>query len=156
MTDSSMQTFGEWALGAHNARVGDPLWTVQAYRLSCYAMACLTFDRRANANLGKAPALDQLTRAVGSISANISEGYSRSSVADRTRFYGYALGSTREAIDWYDSLTIELGNVVNERQNILVQIRRLLLTMLRRARPDTPDRSMHDGPRRAPDADSCA
>ena len=154
MTNSSMQAFSEWGKGVHNARVGDPLWSVQAYRLGCYAIASLTFDRRTNSKLGKAAALDQLTRAVGSISANISEGYSRSSVADRTRFYGYALGSTRETIDWYDCLTTELGEVVKERQDTLVQIRRLLLTMLRRARPDGPVTSMRDGPRRTPDADN--
>ena len=148
-----MPPFGEWEKGAHDARVGDPLWTVQAYRLGCYAIACVKFDRRNNSQLAKATVLDQLIRAVGSISANLSEGYSRSSIADRTRFYGYALGSTREAIDWYDSLDAELGEAVKARQDTLVQIRRLLLTMLRRTRPDGPAHSMHDGPRRTPDAD---
>jgi four helix bundle protein len=40
---------------------------------------------------------DQLFRAIGSIGANIAEGYSRQSGKDRTRFYEYALGSTRES-----------------------------------------------------------
>src|ERR1035437_10479927 len=98
-----MLAFVEWAKRADEARTGDSLWTVQAYRLGLYAIECHTFDRRANTKLGRAAALDQLTRAVGSISANIAEGYSRASVADRLRFYEYALGSTREAIAWYDT-----------------------------------------------------
>ncbi len=40
---------------------------------------------------------DQLFRAVGSVHANISEGYSRQSGKDQARFYEYALGSDREA-----------------------------------------------------------
>jgi four helix bundle protein len=152
MTRTAMPPIGEWEKGADAARVGDPLWTVQAYRISLYAIECHNFDRRLNSQLVKAPSFDQLTRAVGSISANIAEGYSRSSIADRTRFYGYALGSTREAIAWYDTLTIELGDVAGARQDTLIQIRRLLLTMLRRTRPEGPVLSMRDAPRRAREA----
>jgi four helix bundle protein len=154
MTKDSMQPFGEWERNADTMRVGDPLWSVQAYRISLYAIECHTLDRRVNAQLGRAATLDQLTRAVGSISANLAEGYSRSSVADRTRFYGYALGSTREAIAWYDTLNIELGDVVKKRQDTLIQIRRLLLTMLKRTRPDGPAHSMRDFPKRTPDSDN--
>ena len=133
MSNNSMPPLGEWEKRADAARVGDPLWSVQAYRLSLFAIESHTFDRRINAQLGMAAALDQLTRAIGSISANLAEGYSRSSVADRTRFYGYALGSTREAISWYDTLQFELGDVAAERQCTLIQIRRLLLTIDRKS-----------------------
>src|SRR5687767_2500799 len=44
---------------------------------------------------------DQLYRAVGSIGVNLAEGYSRSSARDRARLYEYALGSAREAREWY-------------------------------------------------------
>ena len=144
MTNESVPPFGEWVERAAGARTGDPLWTVQAYRLSLYAVECHTFDRRSNARLRRAAALDQLTRAVGSISANLAEGYSRSSAADRSRFYGYALGSTREAIAWYDTLRIELGALIDQRQSILIQIRRLLLTTLRKARPEGTHGSLRD------------
>ncbi|MBC7896698.1 MAG: four helix bundle protein, partial [Cytophagaceae bacterium] len=43
----------------------------------------------------------QLLRAVDSISANIAEGYSRFSGRERARFYEIALGSAREAREWY-------------------------------------------------------
>ena len=71
-------------------------------------------------------------------------GYSRSSLADRTRFYGYALGSTREAIHWYNSLHIELGSVAEDRQAVLIQIRRLLLTTLRNSRSQDPTTMLSD------------
>lgn len=144
MTATSMPSFLKWVAEADKSRMGDPLWSVQAYRLGVYAVACHTFDRTENAELRKAAALDQLTRSIGSIPANISEGYSRSSIADRTRFYGYALGSTRESIDWYDSLLPELGQVAEDRKATLTQIRRLLLTTLKNARAEGTTDVMRD------------
>jgi hypothetical protein len=144
MTDVSMPPFSQWVTGADRSRSGDPLWSVQAYRFSLYAVDCHTCDRRANAEFRKAAALDQLTRAVGSIAVNI---------ADRTRFYGYALGSTREAIAWYESLRIELGDRVKDRLAILIQTRRLLLTTLRNARPEGTVVAMRDSLRKTENSD---
>lgn len=45
----------------------------------------------------------QLYTAIGSIAANLAEGYSRSSGRDRVRLYEYALGSARESTVWYES-----------------------------------------------------
>lgn len=74
---------------------------------------------------------DQLYRAVGSISANISEGYSRASGKDQARFYEHALGSARESRDWYFKSRHVLGEIVtNHRLNLLVQIIRSLLKMV--------------------------
>jgi len=42
-----------------------------------------------------------LYRAVGSIKANIAEGYSHRSGKDQARFYEYSLGSARESRGWY-------------------------------------------------------
>jgi four helix bundle protein len=78
------------------------------------------------------------------IRALLAEGYSRASSADRARFYGYALGSTREAITWYNSLRTELGPVTDARQDSLLQIRRLLLTTLRRSRTKDPTSMLRD------------
>jgi four helix bundle protein len=146
MADDGMPSFDEWVRRADEARTGDPLWTVQAYRLSVYAVECHAFDRRAHASLPSGGVLDQLTRAIGSIPANIAEGYSRGSLPDRTRFYGYALGSAREAITWYDSLKFELENLATTRQGLLIQVRRLLLTTLRRSRPDGSRNALRDVP----------
>jgi four helix bundle protein len=150
MTDKALPTIEEWEKRLDESRVGDPLWSVQAYRISIYAIESHTFDRQTGAALRGAPALDQLTRALGSIAANIAEGYSRGTLPDRCRFYSYALGSTREAIAWYDTLRLELGEVAYDRQSKLIQIRRLLLTTLRRIRPEGPSLSMRDLPPEGP------
>src|SRR5919202_1644823 len=80
----------------------DALWGISAYRLAIGAtrdgwgdLAQLWRDRRTRT------IADQLCRALGSISANIAEGYSRGTGRDRARFYEYALGSARESRDWY-------------------------------------------------------
>lgn len=147
MTRTAPLSVSEWERSVGSGITGDPLWSVQAYRLSLYAIYCHTLDRRGAPAMKKAAALDQLTRAIGSITANISEGYSRPTAPDRARFYAYALGSTREAIGWYDTLRLELNATVDDRQSILIQIRRLLLTTLRRSRGDDPTEMLRDSDR---------
>ena len=150
MTDHELLEFAAWIKRVDDSRTGDPLWSVQAYRLGVYAIECHSHDRGKRPRRRKTATVDQLTRSIGSIAANIAEGYSRGSLADRVRFYEYALGSVREAISWYDSLRVELGEVATARQAILIQIRRLLLTMLRNIRtPSTLDR-LQDAPPRSP------
>ena len=77
----------------------------------------------------------QLYAAVGSIAANIGEGYSRSSGRDRTRIFEYALGSARESMTWYRSAEPVLGaELVSRRLDTLEEIRRLLLAVIPRER----------------------
>jgi four helix bundle protein len=74
---------------------------------------------------------DQLYRAVSSVSANLSEGYSRSTGKDRALFYQYALGSARESRDWYYKARFVLGDeIFQQRVQIITEILRLLLTMI--------------------------
>ena len=73
----------------------------------------------------------QLYRALGSIEANISEGYSRGSGKDRARFYEYALGSAQESRGWYYKGRYVLGEAVAEhRIRLTTHIARLLLRMI--------------------------
>ena len=85
---------------------------------------------------------DQLYRAVGSIGANLAEGYSRSSARDRARLYEYALGSAREAREWYVRSHRVLGRerclVATARLN---EICRMLVAVLRRAHAAKPTRN---------------
>ena len=84
---------------------------------------------------------DQLYRALGSVSANIAEGYSRGTGRDRARFYGYALGSARESRDWYyKACHILDGSVVEHRLSLQTQIIRLLLKMV----PDQRKRAIRE------------
>jgi four helix bundle protein len=74
---------------------------------------------------------DQLYRATGKISTNIAEGYSKASGKDQARFYEYALGSAREARDWYYKSRYVLGNAVFEhRSHLLVHTIKQLLTII--------------------------
>ncbi len=150
MTPPAVPPFVEWVAVMRKAWSGDPLWSVQAFRLALYSVESHTFDRQTNGKLPKAPNFDQLTRAIGSVAANIAEGYSRSSLADRNRFYEYALGSAREAIAWYDALRFELGALTDDRQATLIQIRRLLLTTLRTSHAGTTLSSISDSTRVTP------
>jgi len=110
----------------------DSLWKMEAYRLALFAadvawhdVTKLASDRRTW------EVASQLYRAVGSIEANISEGYSRGSGRDRARFYEYALGSARESRGWYYKGRHVLAEpVVEHRLRLITQIIRLLLAMV--------------------------
>jgi four helix bundle protein len=124
--------YQEWASTVPQAITGDVLWKVEVYRLALFAadvgwqdVTNLTRDRR------MLPLADQLYRALGSISANIAEGYSRGTGKDRARFYEYALGSARESRDWYYKARHSRSEaVIEHRLHLLTQIIRLLLVIL--------------------------
>jgi four helix bundle protein len=119
---------GEWQ---------DPLERLQAYRLAREAMRDARDDLLSERKVDQAlrEVVGQLLRAVASIAANIAEGYSRGTSADRRRFFEYALGSTRECLVWYDALPPE--SFPASRIDRLISIRRLLLTMIRNSRATT-------------------
>jgi hypothetical protein len=72
-----------------------------------------------------------MSRSLGSVSANLAEGYSRGTGKDRARFYEYALGSARESRDWYFKSRHILGEaVVQHRLQLFTEVIRLLLTMV--------------------------
>ena len=122
----------EWKRSVPKEITGDSLWKMEAYRLGLFIadlgwndVTKLMQDRR---TLGLS---NQLYRALGSISANLAEGYARGTGKDRARFYEYALGSARESRDWYYKGRYVLGETVTQhRLSLLVQIIRLLLTMI--------------------------
>jgi len=73
----------------------------------------------------------QLYRALGSIGANLTEGYGRSSGRDRARLYEFSRGSARESIVWYRVARRVLGDeVVAHRQDSLQHIVRLLTAII--------------------------
>jgi four helix bundle protein len=117
----------------------DLLWKMTAYRLALFLadvgwrdVTRLAQDRRTLA------LSDQLYGALGSIGANLAEGYSRGSGKDRARFYEYALGSARESRDWYYKGRHILGEVVAQhRLELLTRVIQLLLTMIPQQRQRT-------------------
>ena len=125
-------TFEEWLRSVPSNLTCDPLWKMKVYQLALFAgdlgwsdVSRLMKDERTRS------LANQLYRAIGSISTNIAEGYSRRSRKDRARFYEYALGSAREARTWYyQGRNILSAKVVSHRLQLLTNIIRLLLTII--------------------------
>jgi four helix bundle protein len=105
---------------------------MEAYRLALFLADLGWNDTARLMQQGRMAGLaDQLTRALGSIAANIAEGYSRGTGKDRAHFYEYALGSARESRTWHFLARHALGEeVIPHRLRLLGQITRLLLTMI--------------------------
>ncbi len=136
--------YRSWEETVPAAISGDPLWKMRAYRLALFAYDLAWPDVTKLGQDHRTKMLsDQLCRAVGSISANIAEGYSRSSGRDRARFLEYALGSARETRDWYyKGRHILAGDLVEHRLSLMVEVIRLLLTMI----PDQRTRALKEDP----------
>lgn len=104
-------TFASWKEQVPDSIQNDPLWGMRVYRISLFASDVAWRDAGTLQEENRTESLaDQLYRAVGSIGANISEGYSRGTGKDRARFYEYALGSARESKDWYFKGRFVLGD----------------------------------------------
>ncbi len=127
-----MSHFGP-AVSYENAN--DPLLRMRAYRLAVDLLDAAWQDAKM---LSADPVTEriagQLYASVGSIGANLGEGYSRSSGKDRARIFELALGSVRESINWYQASRPVLGDIVRSRLNDLEEIRRLLLAIIPRER----------------------
>ena len=110
----------------------DIAWKMRVYRIGLFSAELGWYDTTKLAADKRTRALaDQLYRALGSISANIIEGYSRSSGRDRARFYEYALGSARESRDWYLKARHVLGEAATEhRIKLLTEVIRMMLTII--------------------------
>jgi four helix bundle protein len=124
--------YQDWEASVPDTIKGDSLWKVKAYRLGLFMgdlawrdVTKLMRDKRT------AALSDQLYRALGSISTNVAEGYSRGTGRDRARFHEHALGSARESRDWYyRGRHILREEVTHHRLHLLTEIIRLLLTMI--------------------------
>jgi four helix bundle protein len=74
---------------------------------------------------------DQLHRSLDSISANLTEGYSRSKGLDRARFFEISLGSARESRDWYyKSRHVLPAEIVKHRMGMVTHIISMLVPMI--------------------------
>lgn len=136
--------FEEWQATILDMVKNDALWKMAVYKYALFVGELGWFDVtkiQGDARLYKVS--DQLYGALGSISANISEGYSRGSSKERAHFYEYSLGSARESRDWYYKSRHVLGEEVYlHRVNLLTQIVRLLLIMV----PQQRGRALREEP----------
>jgi four helix bundle protein len=125
-------TYDDWEADVPDELKGDPVWKVEAYRLGLFLsdlswedVTKLFKDRRT------VRFADQFSRSAPSVSSDICEGYSRATPMDRARFYGFALGSSRESRDWYyKSRHVLSERVVAHRMQIATQTVKLLVKMI--------------------------
>ena len=107
-----------WERTVSRAIASDTIWKLDVYRASVFLIHCAREDIRSIPGLRSADELaDQLLTAAASVSAHISEGYGRWGTADQLKFLGYALGSVRECISWYEGSRDRLAHaVVDDRE----------------------------------------
>jgi len=124
--------FETWLAQVPTSITNDPLWRTNVYRQALFVGDLSWYDtRKLIKDRSMISLSDQLYEAMGSISANIAEGYSRASGKDQARFYEYALGSARESRDWYFKARHILGaDVTHHRMNFLAEIIRQLSKMV--------------------------
>ena len=117
-------SFEDWKQKVHSSILNDPLWNFLAYQKSLFAYDLmwedceyLLADER-----GKAIAR-QLTRSVGSISANIEEGFGRGYGRDYAYRLKIAIGEARESRGWYwKGRKLFSKEVLNHRIKLLDEI----------------------------------
>jgi four helix bundle protein len=123
---------------------GDPIWRLPAYRIALFlsdiGQADWDFLRKSSC---PAHIVDQLLRSVDSVRANISEGYSRLSGRERARYFEMALGSAREARDWYRRSIPWLGEQESlARASLLTRVVKILLVAVPQERAGATEKRL--------------
>jgi four helix bundle protein len=110
----------------------DSLWKMESYRLGLFLSDLAWVDAgKLLKDVRSAGLADQLCRAVSRISSNVAEGYSRGTGKSRSTYYEYALGSTREARDWYyKGRRVLKERVTTHRIDLCTQLTKLLVRMV--------------------------
>lgn len=128
----------EWEREVPAAVSRDLLWKLHVYRAALFLLELSLRDAKVLRTRRREAIADQLVRAAGSVSANIAEGYSRSSPADRVRLLDYALGSARECITWYQAASdIFPLPTIEARHELLGRIRGMTLRLITAQRSRT-------------------
>jgi four helix bundle protein len=124
--------YAEWIETVPPEITNDPIWKLEVYRLALFVDDIGWKDVVAlSKNSLMWGVADQLHRSLGSISANLTEGYSRSKGLDRARFFEISLGSARESRDWYyKSRHVLPVEVVKHRMGLVTRVISLLVPMI--------------------------
>jgi four helix bundle protein len=147
--DRVEQEFVRWEATPPAELFGDAIWRLPAYRISRYL--AIQVRRDADVIRRRSPSLaDQLERSVDSIGINIAEGYGRLHGRDRARFYEFALGSAREAREWYARAEtyLEAGIAVGCAR-LLTRAIRILTVAIPQERAGSSERRMKEAHDRA-------
>lgn len=122
--------YAEWEQTVPEAIRNESLWSFVGYRkaLFLYDIGWQDCEKLLEHSLGQ-PVARQLVRSLGSISANIEEGYGRGFSKDRDYFLRVALGSARESKGWYYRAKALLTvDVLHNRLELLGEVIALLIT----------------------------
>ncbi len=124
--------YAEWLSAVPSEITNDPIWKLDVYRLALFADDSGWEDiLRLSQDKLMFSVADQLHRSLGSICANLTEGYSRSKGLDRARFFEISLGSARESRDWYyKSRHVLPEEVVKHRMELMTRIISMLVPMI--------------------------
>ncbi|MBU0511071.1 MAG: four helix bundle protein [Chloroflexi bacterium] len=117
-------SFEAWKETVHPSIRNDPLWNFQVYpkALFAYDLAWEDCEYLLKDVRGRKVA-EQLIRSVGSISANIEEGYGRGYGKDYAYRLRIALGEARESRGWYwKGHKLFPPEILNHRLNLLNEI----------------------------------
>ena len=136
--------FAEFERSTPPELFGDPIWRLPAYRIARFLSEVSRLDgialvkRRCPTHIPS-----QLQRAIDSIGVNINEGYSRFSGKERARYYEIALGSAREARDWYRRVVPYLGEAqALERAYLLTRAIKILVYAIPKEREGSSEDRM--------------
>jgi four helix bundle protein len=149
--------FREWQNKPPRDLVGDSLWRLTAFRMSLFMSDVARRDAIRLLQRG-APGykINQLERSVESVEANVAEGYSKFSGKERARFFETALGSAREAREWYRRSSEWLGTAeAEERRMLLTQIIKILTVAIPRERGGASQRRIQTARTRPANDPSC-
>jgi len=130
-------SFEEWVATVSERVKAEACWRFEAYPKALYVYELAWDDCEALMRDGRGHAVArQLIRSVGSISANLEEGYGRGvGGKEYLYFLRIAEGSARESKGWYFRGQQLLGpTVIEARQALLDEILALLVTEKRRHR----------------------
>ena len=131
--------YQEWEETVPEFIKNDSLWKMSMYRAGLFASSLGWLDvTKLYRDARTMNLAGQLYEALGSIHANLAEGYSRGTGKDRARFYEYALGSARESRGWYHDARFVIGQeIFIHRGKLLTRIIQLGLTMIPQQRGRT-------------------
>ncbi len=118
------KSFEEWVGTVHPTITQDSLWNFEVYpkALFAYDLAWEDCGHLLKDPRGKAVS-SQLIRSVGSISANIEEGFGRGYGKDYAYRLRIAMGEARESRGWYwKSRKLLPPEVLDHRLNLLTKI----------------------------------
>ena len=127
-------SFEEWEKEQLPAFTEDVMWKMVSLQVALYLLDLARLDvEEMRGAFAMERIASQLFSAVGSIGANLTEGFSRPTLPDRARFFSYALGSVRESLWWYAAARGTLDDAAFRRRlEVLSRERRLLVGTLRK------------------------